>query len=368
VIFDISCEYPFLLADVFCDEGTDAMIILESKASNWEEFYKSVVKPKKYENDERVKKAFEKIFNLERVTFLTEEIVRLPTYADVLDDIARYVKANSEKPLYVEVLRRLATFVKIYMKENNLTEGDKINRDFVIKLSEEASSLASTPGIWSKSEVYGWLTTRSLLLEILETGEAQMKREGLTVEELINSIEDSPLRLICVSISEAEVIKRLAIDVTNTILLRRKETFKTTPQILFVFDEAQEFVPAPTGVRGIDKTCSERIEKLLRQGRKYGLGGCIATQRVAHLNTSVLQQLHTNFVSTLPRVYDRSTVSQHFNIDREIVDKTLGFVPGEWLLSSYVATGISNVPIFIKAKNSEDVIEEFLKSLKETGG
>ena len=363
VIFDISCEYPFLLIDVFCNEKVNSMIVLESKASNWEEVYKSVVKPKKYENDERVKKAFERVFDMGRVTFLTEEIVRIPTYADILDDIARYVKANAEKPLYIEVLRRLETFVKTYMVENNLTEGDRITEDFVKKFSEKASNLAKTPGIWSKSEVYGWLTTRSVLLDLLKEGEAQRRREGLTVEKLINLIEDSPLRLICLSISEAEVIKRLAIDVTNTILLRRKEAFKTTPQILFVFDEAQEFVPAPTGVRGIDKICSERIEKLLRQGRKYGLGGCIATQRVAHLNTSVLQQLHTNFVSTLPRVYDRSTVSQHFNLDREIVDKTLGFIPGEWLLSSYVATGISNVPIFIKAENSEEIIEKFLEEV-----
>ena len=28
------------------------------------------------------------------------------------------------------------------------------------------------------------------------------------------------------------------------------------------------------------------------------------------------------------------------------------FAPGKWLLSSYIATGIENVPIFIKSDNS----------------
>jgi uncharacterized protein len=38
----------------------------------------------------------------------------------------------------------------------------------------------------------------------------------------------------------------------------------------------------------------------------------------------------------------------------------LEFAPGEWRLSSYIATGIENVPIFIKSDNSEKNIEVFL--------
>ena len=73
-----------------------------------------------------------------------------------------------------------------------------------------------------------------------------------------------------------------------------------------MFDEAQEFFPELTGSAGIEKICSLAVERLLRQGRKYGLGGCIATQRIAHLNTNALKKLHTYFVGTLPRPYDRS--------------------------------------------------------------
>jgi len=115
-----------------------------------------------------------------------------------------------------------------------------------------------------------------------------------------------------------------------------------------------------TGATGIDKKCSKQVETLLRQGRKYGLGACIATQRIAYLNTNALQQLHTYFVGTLPRPYDRQLVSNTFMIDQGILEKTLEFAPGEWLLSSYIATGIENVPIFIKADNAEKEIEKHL--------
>jgi DNA helicase HerA-like ATPase len=51
------------------------------------------------------------------------------------------------------------------------------------------------------------------------------------------------------------------------------------------------------------------------------LGGCIATQRIAYLNTNALQQLHTYFVGTLPRPYDRNLVSNTFTIDQGILLK-----------------------------------------------
>lgn len=76
--------------------------------------------------------------------------------------------------------------------------------------------------------------------------------------------------------------------------------------------------------------------------------------------SACMQQLHTYFVGTLPRPYDRSVVSSTFMIDQGILEKTLEFAPGEWLLSSYIATGMENVPIFIKADNAENELERFL--------
>jgi DNA helicase HerA-like ATPase len=151
----------------------------------------------------------------------------------------------------------------------------------------------------------------------------------------------------------------LAIDLTQDLLAHRKHKFTVKPYILLVFDEAQEFIPSNGS--GIEAKCSAHVETLLRQGRKYGLGVCIATQRIAYLNTNALQQIHTYFVGTLPRPYDRQLVSDTFMIDKNILEKTLEFAPGEWLLSSYIATGMENVPIFIKADNAEHQIEKHLK-------
>jgi hypothetical protein len=55
-----------------------------------------------------------------------------------------------------------------------------------------------------------------------------------------------------------------------------------------------------------------------------------------------------------------NTVMELYN--RKVLDKTLEFAPGEWLLSSYIATGIDNVPIFIKADNAENEVNTFLNN------
>ncbi|MEM1757617.1 MAG: ATPase, partial [Candidatus Bathyarchaeia archaeon] len=200
--------------------------------------------------------------------------------------------------------------------------------------------------------------------DLIRRRQEDEKREagGLTTEKIRELLEDET-RLICISISDPTTIKELVIALTQDLLIRRKRRFQVKPYILLVFDEAQEFIPELSSAAGIDKKCSKQVETLLRQGRKYGIGVCIATQRIAYLNTNALQQLHTYFVGTLPRPYDRTLISDTFMIDKGILEKTLEFAPGEWLLSSYIATGIENVPIFIKADNSEKEIEKFLRSV-----
>jgi DNA helicase HerA-like ATPase len=215
--------------------------------------------------------------------------------------------------------------------------------------------------VHDKSGLYAWATTRSSILDIIKKGQEEetKKTAGLTIEKIRELLEDKTTRLLCVSISDPFAIKELAIQLTQDLLIRRKRRFTVKPYVLLVFDEAQEFIPNTPG--GIEGQCSAQVERLLRQGRKYGLGVCIATQRVAYLNTNALQQLHTYFVGTLPRPYDRNLISETFMVDKGILEKTLEFAPGEWMLSSYIATGMENVPIFIKADNAEKEIEKHLE-------
>ncbi len=374
ILFDISCEYPFLLSDIFADDSIKSKIILENKVENPDQFYVSVVKPREFEDDERSKTGLDRIFEKGIVSSFVKPFSVNPKCKEVLNELNDLKSEVGGKPHYLDAINQIHNKVFEHMVSNNLTDSSFIDENFVKTLCETATESIRTFKVNDKSGLYAWANSRNTLLSRLKKQiEAECMEENAnpttsttnndgTTEDDILDILDGDARLICISISDPYTIKKLAMSVSQEMLKRRKKQFKVRPHVLFVFDEAQEFIRDLSNARGIDKDCSEGIETLLRQGRKYGLGGCIATQRIAYLNTSALQQLHTYFVGTLPRPYDRNVVSNTFTIDNGILEKTLEFAPGEWLLSSYIATGIENVPIFIKSENSEKNIQAFLSS------
>ena len=361
VIFDISCEYPFLLLDVFADPAIPSKIILENEVRDSHEFYNSVVKPKEYEDDIRVVGGMAKVLSLGRVSHMRRAREQIPQFIQFLSDLERMKDENAKNPNYVEALRDIEELTLGFMEEESLREDDELTMEFVKRLISVADKVAEAYRIHQMSALYGWFQSR-VMMEKYFDDKLQIKSVGYGVEEIEELLEGETM-LICLSISEPATIKRFVIDLTNNLLLKRKREFKVKPYVLFVWDEAQEFVANPSNASGVDKSCSQEVERLLRQGRKYGLGGCIATQRIAYLNTNALQQLHTYFVSTLPRPYDRGLISNTFMLDKTILEKTLEFIPGDWLLSSYLATGMANVPIFLKADNAESEVESFLKEI-----
>jgi len=362
VIFDISCEYPFLLMDVLSDPKVNSGVVLEHRVDSVVQLYNSIVKPREYETDPRVLDGLREIMDLGRVSYYTKPRFRVPTYGQFLDDLEGLRKDSIDRPHYVNAIDEIRDAIRDYLDEKGYVENQEVEEEFVQFLDHAASSIVGRFKVHESSGLFSWATTRSTILDILrkKRGEgAPGEYEGLSSEGLRKLIEGD-VRLLCLSIADPVTIKDLVIRLTGELLNSRKRRFQVKPYVLSVFDEAQEFIPDLSGSSGIDKECSRHVETLLRQGRKYGLGGCVATQRIAYLNTNALQQLHTYFVGTLPRPYDRSVVSETFMIDQGILEKTLEFAPGEWLLSSYIATGIANVPIFIKADNAEKEIENHL--------
>ncbi len=369
VVFDISSEYPFLLMDLLADEKLQSKIILENPVMNPDQFYLSVVKPREYENDERVRTIFGKIFNQKKITYYLKPESKVPCFGDIIDEL-KGLRANSlDKPHYINAIDRIREFVQDYKTMNDLTDSSIIDEEFIAQLDEKGRTAVVEFNISDRSGVYSWATSRLALQDNLKRAEKQKQVTGGLDINGIRELVEKDSRLTCISISDPLAIKELVLHLAREFLQRRKRSFKVKPYVLFVFDEAQEFVPDLPGSSGIDKDCSKMVETLLRQGRKYGLGGCLSTQRIAYLNTNALQQLHTYFVGTLPRPYDRTVVSDTFTIDKQILEKTLEFAPGEWLLSSFIATGMENVPIFIKADNAEAEVERTLgsvSSLRET--
>jgi hypothetical protein len=358
VIFDISMEYPFLLQDVFLDKSIKSKIVAEMPVADAKRFSKIMVTPRGFEKYD-VTQNIGAIISQGKLAHYEEAGRPPPTYETILDQVRLLEREESDKRVNADAISEIEAAVLKWIKDNSLERSTVVSEEFVDYLQAVATSSVEKFRVWKSGSLAAWANTRAQLKSTLTRSKENTNWDSYTPAKL-SDLLNGDTRLLCLSIAEPNIIKNLAITLTSEMLRERKKQFQVDPQILFVFDEAQEFIPAYEKARGIDLNCTHRIETLLRQGRKYGLGGCVATQRIAYLNTNALQQLHTYFVGPLPRPYDRSLVSSTFTIDQGILEKTLEFAPGQWLLSSYIATGMENVPIFIAADNSETELEGVL--------
>lgn len=355
-IFDVSCEYPFLLADIFSNDRIPSLLVLDGEASSAAQLANSIVKPKQFEDEERANPLFQRMLDLGRVGYLSEPPkFEMPTYGGILRELST-IGDGVDSP-QGQAAQEIRLRVMARMRDSGVSEEDVPDDASAVSMGEETEVILDERGLRKGSTLHNWATAMKRLPELVRLASQHAwkpKPNQYTLDRICDAL-DGEARIVCLSISDPDAIRQIAIDLTSKILRRRKSQFRLRPYVLFVFDEAQEFIPAQ-GAPGLEGLCSKSIERLLRQGRKYGLGCCISTQRIAYLNTNALQQLHTYFVGTLPRPYDRTVVSDVFAVDLGILEKTLEFAPGDWLISSYAATGMRNVPIFIHADNTEDLL------------
>jgi len=173
------------------------------------------------------------------------------------------------------------------------------------------------------------------------------------VADLIDTKTSS---LYVIQSHDPDALRNFASKLGFILFESRRKKGITSPLASFIFDEADEFIPQQFDK---DSSYSRSIavaHMLARRGRKFGIGIGIATQRTRYLNTSIMAQPHTYFVSNLPRLTDRTAVQEAFGFSEEAFRQTFKFTKGDWLLASYDATGLKGVPIPIHAENANDRI------------
>jgi len=187
----------------------------------------------------------------------------------------------------------------------------------------------------------------------------------ITIPEIINILNDSNSRsLIIVQSHDPNLLRHFSWMLGNFTYEQRRTTGQITPLVSFIFDEADEFIPQ--GARDTYAESSDIAMTLARRGRKFGLGIGIATQRVIYLNTNIMAQPHTYFVSKLPRQSDRQRISEAFGVSEDIFRQTFKFKKGDWLLVSYDATGLDAIPIPIHVENADERIGRFLDEVNRS--
>lgn len=111
---------------------------------------------------------------------------------------------------------------------------------------------------------------------------------------------------------------------------------RTDPQPRHVFlEEAHEYIPQMVGRE--EGRLKEAAARLVLQGRTFGLGVTVASQRSARLHKDVLTQVGTLFAMRTPGALDRKAiegwVTEH-DVSKELLASLPGLEPGEaWIWS-----------------------------------
>jgi hypothetical protein len=394
VVLDVSSEYGISILDVLDSLPSRVVFVEEMQGSTIDEKAEDYIRrhaiPEGLTDKEglllpKVKKLFkdEKIRKL--VIPTAEGDIRVfRTYEGLLSILGGLAEEKYGSASVKPLIPAIAKMVENFMRKNSLTKESLLD-EITLELISDIETLMVRAEIQSNSQLVKFIGSVKAAIEQESREEDKPVEEAYVLPILIseimkpvsntassskdngidrNSIDNSSPRVFVLNLPEADDARFLAADLINGVFRRRKKSFTLSPRVLFVFDEAQEFLPQERRKEDGTDSSSKAVERLLRHGRKYHMHGWISTQRIAHLNTNALQQLHSYFVSTMPRPYDRQLISDQFAISDAFMERTLLFQNGDWLLTSFKATSTQNVPVFFHAINNEI---EVLERLSERG-
>ncbi|MEM4274809.1 MAG: ATP-binding protein [Candidatus Nitrosocaldaceae archaeon] len=339
IIFDVSGEYMIHLLDLI----ESASLYTTEEFNDYESLLLSQTIPETLEDKIDASSIFKKIFG--RITRLT-----LTEYGINLNDIIAMLKNEYEGKKSVQIKITLQELDMLNIDGLSDIRGlDKESKDrlynILNKLFDE---------LHEKSGLRNQLT--SIFRYINEGGK---KEEKISPEQLAYNMNFNASRLSIVYVPEPNEARE-TISRFITSLLRLRKMRGSREKVLIVIDEAQEFIPDRNSEKDYSEQSNLAVEALLRQGRKYRVHCWLSTQRLAHLNVNALQQLHSYFISTMPRSYDRFVIADAFSLSYDILDKSIELSSGEWLFISYKATKQKNVPAFVKTYNNEDILSSNL--------
>lgn len=221
-----------------------------------------------------------------------------------------FSSVNMEKKEILEVIPDSLTNSQMGVMYNALkrvkdAEGDYTLNDLMDAVSQEES------------------TAKWNLLNSME----QIEESGLFTEnpvDLENLVEKGKATIINLKAVEPEVTEMTAYLLAKRLFeLRKKDR---VPPFLMVLEEAHNFAPE----KGFEQALSNDIlRKIASEGRKFGLGLGVISQRPARIDKNVLSQCNTQFILRVTNPNDLKAISKSFEgVTSEVESMITSLPPG----------------------------------------
>ena len=357
VVIDIAGEYVVNLLDRL---GKDSRVMSTESFDNEEEFVSSQAIPESLEEvvgRKAVEQALGRVWSqgVDRLSLQEGGGIDLMWIQQLMQNTVDSGKAGATAAKVAVSWFIFEFYEKAsYWPSTKLTELDDASRkNLATMLTELSQKVHEKSGL--KSDV-------DLILDMLESGNfGAGQTSRLSPEKLAEQLAKGQAPRLNVLYLPEPLQARMVTERLIRRLLFHKKKHGNKQRVLILLDEAQEYIPDEHTERDYTTQSNRAVEQLLRQGRKYRVHCWMATQRVARLNVNALQQLHSYFVSTLPRMYDRMVIADAFALPYEVLERTADLGTGEWLFVSFKAAKQRNVPVFLRTANNEAAVAAALK-------
>ncbi|WP_431239267.1 ATP-binding protein [Mycolicibacterium aichiense] len=153
------------------------------------------------------------------------------------------------------------------------------------------------------------------------------------ITEWLNNKHSNVLRISLRNLTFTNHLREIVVNILGQSLLgwAREGRFREYPLVVAI-DEAHQFFDVTVG----DEFASTRLnafDAVAKEGRKYGLTVCVATQRPGDLPAGVLSQVGMTIAHRLADRRDRQRVEQAAaELDHSATQLLPGLVPGEAVL------------------------------------
>lgn len=182
--------------------------------------------------------------------------------------------------------------------------------------------------------------------------------DDFSFQNFLNSIMgEKPITVIDLSLVPYEIL-HLVIAVTSRIVFEAHQRYKklynkNLPTVL-VLEEAHTFVSKGNGPNDTDMTkdmCRKNFEKIAREGRKFGLGLVLSSQRPSELSETVLSQCNSFILHRISNDRDQELIKRLVPDTAHGILNDLPTLPQRYAIA---LGAITSIPVLIETPSLKE--------------
>ena len=288
---------------------------------------------------------------------------------DSEEDSKKMEKFGIKKKGYV---KRIKEYGDIDINEDlkPLVLNDEFTSQDIIKIMPSKMTGSQEALVYASMKELNKITL-TRLMEKIQDSDSQQKWNLLNVFEYLKNMNlfsenfipynelIYPKRCSIVNLKgiEPEVQEIIVFKLLKDLFEQRKKG--KIPPFFCLLEEAHNFIPERSFG---EKKCSGIIRTIASEGRKFGMGLCVISQRPARIEKNVLSQCNTQIILKITNPGDLKAITSSVEGIIEGGDEEIKNLP----IGSAMVTGVVDVPLFVnirprKSKHGGDAVEIFGK-------